>query len=46
MVMPGAFTQTLKQRGLRKTPMLFQHDPSEPGSTLQKTFAGLRRAGG
>jgi HK97 family phage prohead protease len=30
MVMPGAFTQTLKQRGLRKIPMLFQHDPSEP----------------
>jgi HK97 family phage prohead protease len=30
MVMPGAFTQTLKQRGLRKIPMLSQHDPSEP----------------
>ncbi|WP_371420511.1 HK97 family phage prohead protease [Tardiphaga sp.] len=30
MVMPGAFTQTLKQRGIRKIPMLFQHDPSEP----------------
>lgn len=30
MVMPGAFTQTLKQRGLRKIPMLFQHDPAEP----------------
>ncbi|SEI09225.1 HK97 family phage prohead protease [Tardiphaga sp. OK245] len=30
MMMPGAFTQTLKQRGLRKIPMLFQHDPSEP----------------
>lgn len=30
MVMPGAFTQTLKQRGIRKVPMLFQHDPSEP----------------
>jgi uncharacterized protein len=30
MVMPGAFTQTLKSRGLRKIPMLFQHDPSEP----------------
>lgn len=30
MVMPGAFTQTLKLRGLRKIPMLFQHDPSEP----------------
>jgi HK97 family phage prohead protease len=30
MVMPGAFTQTLKQRGVRRIPMLFQHDPSEP----------------
>lgn len=30
MVMPGAFTQTLKLRGLRKIPMLFQHDPAEP----------------
>ena len=30
MVMPGAFTQTLAQRGVRKIPMLFQHDPSEP----------------
>lgn len=30
MVMPGAFTQTLKLRGLRRIPMLFQHDPSEP----------------
>jgi len=30
MVMPGAFTQTLKQRGLRRIPMLFQHDPAEP----------------
>lgn len=30
MVMPGAFTQTLQARGLRRVPMLFQHDPSEP----------------
>ena len=30
MVMPGAFSQTLRQRGLRKIPMLFQHDPAEP----------------
>ena len=30
MVMPGAFTQTLKSRGLRRIPMLFQHDPGEP----------------
>jgi len=30
MVMPGAFTQTLQRRGLRRIPMLFQHDPAEP----------------
>jgi len=30
MVMRGAFTQTLASRGVRRIPMLFQHDPSEP----------------
>src|SRR6201999_3577611 len=30
MVMPGAFARTLKSRGVRRVPMLFQHDPSEP----------------
>jgi HK97 family phage prohead protease len=30
MVMRGAFTDTLKLRGLRRIPMLFQHDPAEP----------------
>jgi uncharacterized protein len=30
MVMPGAFATTLKTRGLRRIPMLFQHDPAEP----------------
>ncbi|QUS39283.1 HK97 family phage prohead protease [Tardiphaga alba] len=30
MVMPGAFKLTLQQRGVRRIPMLFQHDPSEP----------------
>lgn len=30
MVLPGAFAQTLKTRGLRRIPMLFQHDPAEP----------------
>jgi len=30
MVMPGAFAHTLRQRGLRRIPMLFQHDPAEP----------------
>ena len=30
MVMRGAFADTLVARGLRRIPMLFQHDPSEP----------------
>jgi HK97 family phage prohead protease len=30
MVMPGAFAASLKKRGVRRVPMLFQHDPSEP----------------
>ncbi len=30
MVMAGAFAQSLRLRGLRRIPMLFQHDPSEP----------------
>lgn len=30
MVMPGAFAATLRHRGLRRIPMLFQHDPAEP----------------
>jgi hypothetical protein len=30
MVMPGAFRATLARRGIRRIPMLFQHDPSEP----------------
>ncbi|WP_458756644.1 HK97 family phage prohead protease [Afipia sp. TerB] len=44
MVMPGAFTQTLKQRGLRRIPMLFQHDPAEPVGIwleLREDFRGL-----
>src|SRR5947209_9911813 len=48
MVMPGAFTQTLKQRGLRKIPMLFQHDPAEPVGIwleLAEDFRGLRARG-
>ncbi|KIZ37217.1 MULTISPECIES: HK97 family phage prohead protease [Rhodopseudomonas] len=48
MVMPGAFTRTLQQRGLRKIPMLFQHDPAEPvGVWLELTedFRGLRARG-
>lgn len=30
MMMPGAFARTLKARGIRRIPMLFQHDPAEP----------------
>jgi len=30
MVMRGAFADTLRLRGLRRIPMLFQHDPAEP----------------
>src|SRR4051795_12635368 len=48
MVMPGAFTRTLKQRGLRKIPMLFQHDPSEPVGVwleIAEDFRGLRARG-
>jgi hypothetical protein len=44
MVMPGAFTRTLAQRGLRKIPMLFQHDPAEPVGVwldLHEDFRGL-----
>jgi HK97 family phage prohead protease len=29
-VMRGAFAETLRLRGVRRIPMLFQHDPSEP----------------
>lgn len=48
MVMPGAFTQTLRTRGLRRIPMLFQHDPAEPiGIWLDLTedFRGLKARG-
>ncbi len=48
MVMPGAFTQTLRNRGTCKIPMLFQHDPSEPVGVwldLQEDFRGLRARG-
>src|SRR5262249_22208815 len=30
MVMHGALAQSLATRGVRRVPMLFQHDPSEP----------------
>src|SRR6185369_1292866 len=48
MVMPGAFSRTLKVRGVRRVPMLFQHDPAEPvGVWLELTedVRGLRARG-
>jgi HK97 family phage prohead protease len=48
MVMPGAFRRTLKNRGVRRVPMLFQHDPSEPVGVwleLVEDFRGLRARG-
>jgi HK97 family phage prohead protease len=44
MVMPGAFAASLRQRGIRRVPMLFQHDPSEPVGIwleLHEDFRGL-----
>jgi len=44
MVMRGAFADTLVARGLRRIPMLFQHDPSEPVSIwleLREDHRGL-----
>src|SRR3954470_19200393 len=48
MVMPGAFARTLKLRGIRRVPMLFQHDPAEPVGVwleLAEDFRGLRARG-
>jgi len=48
MVMPGAFARTLTQRGIRRVPMLFQHDPAEPVGVwldLTEDFRGLRARG-
>jgi HK97 family phage prohead protease len=44
MVMRGAFADTLATRGIRRIPMLFQHDPSEPVGIwleLREDFRGL-----
>ena len=44
MVMRGAFADTLASRGIRRIPMLFQHDPSEPVGIwleLREDFHGL-----
>ena len=49
MVMPGAFAQTLQQRGVRRVPMLFQHDPAEPIGVwleLREDCAACTRAAG
>ncbi len=48
MVMAGAFTQTLRQRDIRRIPMLFQHDPAEPIGIwleLREDFRGLYARG-
>jgi HK97 family phage prohead protease len=48
MVMPGAFRETLKARGPRRIPMLFQHDPSEPVGIwleLREDYRGLYARG-
>jgi len=48
MMMPGAFAQTLRQRDIRRIPMLFQHDPSEPIGIwleLREDFRGLYARG-
>lgn len=48
MVMPGAFTRTLALRGVRRIPMLFQHDPAEPigiWHEIAEDWRGLRVRG-
>ena len=48
LVMPGAFAASLKTRGVRRIPMLFQHDPAEPIGVwleLREDFRGLYARG-
>lgn len=48
MVMPGAFARSLSLRGIRRIPMLFQHDPAEPigiWQELTEDWRGLRVRG-
>jgi HK97 family phage prohead protease len=48
MVMPGAFAASLKTRGVRRVPMLFQHDPAEPVGVwleLREDWRGLYARG-
>lgn len=42
IVMPGAFTESLKKRGSENIRMLFQHDPSEPVGTWVDVFENER----
>ena len=42
MVMAGAFRQTLMLRGVRRVPMLFQHDPAEPIGIWQELVEDSR----
>jgi HK97 family phage prohead protease len=44
IVMPGAFTDTLRRRGVANVRMLFQHNPAEPVGTwleIRETARGL-----
>ncbi len=44
MMMPGAFAASLRQRDIRRVPMLFQHDPAEPIGIwleLREDYRGL-----
>jgi len=48
MVLPGAFAASLRVRGVRRIPMLFQHDPSEPVGVwleLREDWRGLYARG-
>jgi HK97 family phage prohead protease len=48
MVMPGAFADSLRQKDIRRIPMLFQHDPSEPIGIwleLREDYRGLYARG-
>ena len=42
MVMPGAFAASLERRGVRKVPMLFQHDPAEPIGVWLELYEDVR----
>ena len=48
VVIPGAFTDTLRERGAEGVKMLFQHDPSQPigvWRTLEQDAKGLKCTG-